>query len=254
MPTAPAPSPTTLPKRPRCVWSSATASQRIPVSSTKPIHGHALGAGGAIELVVTLLAMRDAIVPPTINWTTPDPRCDIDCVPNLARVKRIRTAMSNSFAFGGINAVLLVGEVNQSLTTLKKRVADLSIGPIEARIEAAAVEAYRQATSFESAPAPDGAVPATFPAIWLWHPQAAAAVAEATRDGARAPVLVAQRFEYRRAMRIGQSYRFTIARYADPDDGEAIDIEADVRCLDGTLAATFSASYRLFASAETTPS
>lgn len=81
----------------------------LPVSSTKPIHGHTLGAGGAIELVVTILALRDAIVPPTINWTTPDPKCDLDCVPNEARPSPLRVAMSNSFAFGGINAVLLVG-------------------------------------------------------------------------------------------------------------------------------------------------
>ena len=114
MRTAPAPSPTTLPRSAALRLVFGEGLERIPVSSTKPIHGHALGAGGAIELAVTLLAMRDGIVPPTINWTTPDPRCAIDCVPNRARAKRIRTAMSNSFAFGGINAVLLVGEVNQA--------------------------------------------------------------------------------------------------------------------------------------------
>lgn len=85
----------------------------IPVSSTKPIHGHTLGAGGAIELIVTLMALRDGIVPPTINWTTPDPRCDLDCVPNKARRQPLAIGMSNSFAFGGINAVLVVGEVKQ---------------------------------------------------------------------------------------------------------------------------------------------
>jgi nodulation protein E len=84
---------------------------RLPVSSTKPIHGHALGAAGAIELAVTLMAARDGVAPPTINWTTPDPRCAIDCVPHEARPVAIRVAMSNSFAFGGINAVLVVGRV-----------------------------------------------------------------------------------------------------------------------------------------------
>ena len=81
----------------------------LPTSSTKPIHGHALGAAGAIELVVTLLALRDQIAPPTINWRVPDPKCELDCVPNAARPMAIRAAMSNSFAFGGINAVLVVG-------------------------------------------------------------------------------------------------------------------------------------------------
>jgi nodulation protein E len=81
---------------------------RIPVSSTKPIHGHGLGAGGALELLVTIRAMNDNIAPPTINFTDPDPKCEVDCVPNVAREMPINRAMSNSFAFGGINATLIV--------------------------------------------------------------------------------------------------------------------------------------------------
>ncbi len=81
---------------------------RIPVSSTKPVHGHGLGAGGALELVVTLGALNDNIAPPTINFTEPDPKCEVDCVPNVAREMPIKRAMSNSFAFGGINATLIV--------------------------------------------------------------------------------------------------------------------------------------------------
>lgn len=81
---------------------------RIPVSSTKPIHGHGLGAGGALELLVTIRAMNDNIAPPTINFTDPDPKCEVDCVPNVARELPITRAMSNSFAFGGINATLIV--------------------------------------------------------------------------------------------------------------------------------------------------
>ncbi|CAM5773281.1 3-oxoacyl-ACP synthase II [Labrys miyagiensis] len=81
----------------------------VPVSSTKPVHGHGLGAGGAIELAVTVMALRDGVAPPTLNWTTPDPRCDLDCVPGHKRAVTMRHAMSNSFAFGGINAVLIVG-------------------------------------------------------------------------------------------------------------------------------------------------
>ncbi|MDQ0467256.1 beta-ketoacyl-[acyl-carrier-protein] synthase family protein [Labrys wisconsinensis] len=83
----------------------------LPVSSTKPVHGHALGAAGAIELAVTLAALAAGIVPPTLNWTTPDPRCELDCVPGAARPHPIGIAMSNSFAFGGINASLVLGRV-----------------------------------------------------------------------------------------------------------------------------------------------
>jgi len=81
---------------------------RIPVSSTKPIHGHGLGAAGALELIVTIHAMNDNIAPPTINFTDADPKCEVDCVPNVAREMPIKRAMSNSFAFGGINATLIV--------------------------------------------------------------------------------------------------------------------------------------------------
>jgi len=80
----------------------------IPVSSTKPIHGHTLGAAGAIELAVTIMALRENVVPPTINWQGVDPKIDLDPVPNEARERPIDTAMSNSFAFGGINACLIV--------------------------------------------------------------------------------------------------------------------------------------------------
>ncbi len=81
---------------------------QVPISSTKPIHGHGLGAAGALEMIVTLGALRDQVAPPTINWREPDERCPVDPVPNEARPMRIDTAMSNSFAFGGINAVLIM--------------------------------------------------------------------------------------------------------------------------------------------------
>ena len=83
----------------------------IPVSSTKPVHGHGLGAGGALELVVTIGALREGVAPPTINWRVPDEKCPVDAIPNEARPLPIRTAMSNSFAFGGINAVLVLRRV-----------------------------------------------------------------------------------------------------------------------------------------------
>jgi nodulation protein E len=80
----------------------------LPVSSTKPIHGHTLGAAGAIELAITIMAMREGVAPPTINWLGPDPNAELDPVPNEAREVPIRAAMSNSFAFGGINSCLVV--------------------------------------------------------------------------------------------------------------------------------------------------
>jgi len=82
--------------------------RQVPVSSTKPVHGHALGAGGGLELSIAINAMREQVAPPTINFREADPRCAIDAVPNVARPCRITAAMSNSFAFGGINAVLIV--------------------------------------------------------------------------------------------------------------------------------------------------
>ena len=82
--------------------------REVPVSSTKPIHGHALGASGGLELAITIEALREQIAPPTINFLDFDQRCPIDAVPNVARPLKIEAAISNSFAFGGINAVLVV--------------------------------------------------------------------------------------------------------------------------------------------------
>ncbi|MBV8535861.1 MAG: beta-ketoacyl-[acyl-carrier-protein] synthase family protein, partial [Alphaproteobacteria bacterium] len=79
----------------------------VAVSSSKSMFGHTLAAAGALEIIVTALALRDGIVPPTMNMDEPDPECDLDCVPNTARRAEIDVAMSNSFAFGGLNAVLL---------------------------------------------------------------------------------------------------------------------------------------------------
>ena len=81
-------------------------AQRLAVSSTKSMHGHALGAGGAIELVAVIGALRDGVLPPTINYLGPDPECDLDVVPNESRDRPVSAALSNSFAFGGLNAVL----------------------------------------------------------------------------------------------------------------------------------------------------
>src|SRR6478736_3308096 len=76
------------------------------VSSTKSMHGHAMGAAGALELVATINALRFGIIPPTINFLGADPQCDLDCTPNVARHRSLEVALSNSFAFGGLNAVI----------------------------------------------------------------------------------------------------------------------------------------------------
>ncbi len=81
-------------------------ARRLAISSTKSMHGHMMGASGAIELIATLLTIERGIVPPTANYRQPDPECDLDYVPNQAREMKVDAAISNSFAFGGLNAVL----------------------------------------------------------------------------------------------------------------------------------------------------
>jgi 3-oxoacyl-[acyl-carrier-protein] synthase II len=85
----------------------------IGVSSTKSMHGHALGGAGGIEGVATVLAVQDDIMPPTINYEFPDPECTLDYVPNVARKAPIRVALSNSFGFGGHNSVIVFGKVRE---------------------------------------------------------------------------------------------------------------------------------------------
>ena len=87
-------------------------ARTVPVSSTKSMHGHLLGAAGAVEFVAALLAMKQAAIPPTAHLRVPDPECDLDYVPNTGRTGvRVKTIMSNSFAFGGTNAVLIARAV-----------------------------------------------------------------------------------------------------------------------------------------------
>jgi len=83
-------------------------ARKLAISSTKSMHGHMMGASGAIELLATLMAIERGIVPPTANYRQPDPECDLDYVPNQAREMKVDVAISNSFAFGGLNAVLAI--------------------------------------------------------------------------------------------------------------------------------------------------
>ena len=82
-------------------------ARKLAISSTKSMHGHTLGAAGAIEAAATIHALAGGVLPPTIGFTEPDPACDLDYIPNTARESRAGYAMSNSFAFGGLNAVLV---------------------------------------------------------------------------------------------------------------------------------------------------
>jgi len=87
------------------LWGEA--AKNVAVSSTKSMTGHLLGGAGGLEAGLTVLALRDQLLPPTINYEQPDPDCDLDCVPNQARKAELRYALSNSFGFGGTNAALL---------------------------------------------------------------------------------------------------------------------------------------------------
>jgi 3-oxoacyl-[acyl-carrier-protein] synthase II len=82
-------------------------ASRMAISSTKSMTGHLLGAAGGLEAGITALALRDQVLPPTINQEDPDPECDLDCVPNVKRKAEVGYALSNSFGFGGTNGALL---------------------------------------------------------------------------------------------------------------------------------------------------
>jgi nodulation protein E len=87
-------------------------ADKLAVSSTKSLHGHALGAAGALEAIATVLALKNSILPPTANYNERDPECDLDYIPNQPRAARVGAALSNSFAFGGLNAVVAFRAAN----------------------------------------------------------------------------------------------------------------------------------------------
>ena len=92
---------------------SEEVARATPVSSTKGATGHCLGAAGAVEAVFTILAVNKNTLPPTINYETPDPACDLDYVPNESREANVQVAVSNSFGFGGHNACIVFRELDE---------------------------------------------------------------------------------------------------------------------------------------------
>ena len=101
--------------KPEVIWNAEKGlkltgeekARATPISSTKGATGHCLGAAGAVEAIFTILALERGMLPPTINYETPDPECDLDYIPNEARAEQLEIAVSNSFGFGGHNACLV---------------------------------------------------------------------------------------------------------------------------------------------------
>ena len=89
-------------------------AEKLSLSSTKSMHAHCMGASGALELIACVMAIRQGMVPPTANYRKPDPECDLDVTPNVARERKVSVAISNGFAFGGTNATLAFAAVDRA--------------------------------------------------------------------------------------------------------------------------------------------
>jgi 3-oxoacyl-[acyl-carrier-protein] synthase II len=87
---------------------------KVPISSTKSMTGHMIGAAGAIEAAICVLTIQNGVIPPTINYNTPDPECDLDYVPNVARKADVKTTLSNTFGFGGHNSALIIRKYSEA--------------------------------------------------------------------------------------------------------------------------------------------
>ena len=88
-----------------------THADKLMMSSTKSMHGHLIGGTGAVEMLACVMALRDGVIAPTIGYEQPDPACDLDVVPNIARDAKVNVALSNAFAFGGLNAVIALRSI-----------------------------------------------------------------------------------------------------------------------------------------------
>jgi 3-oxoacyl-[acyl-carrier-protein] synthase II len=87
---------------------------KVPISSTKSMTGHMIGAAGAIEAAICVLTIQNGVIPPTINYVNPDPECDLDYVPNVARKADVKTTLSNTFGFGGHNSALIIRKYSEA--------------------------------------------------------------------------------------------------------------------------------------------
>ena len=139
-------------------------AQKVSISSTKSMTGHLLGGAGAVEMAACALAIRDSVIPPTINLENPDEECDLDYTPNVAKEKKVRVALNNSFGFGGHNATLVaasspgsMSSAGRSVDAVTERLCSLlvrenrrggNVRRVEGKSVAAARERFQERATF----------------------------------------------------------------------------------------------------------